>query len=165
MICRKCKVDRISKIGLDVMVDATLLYIASLRSEIQTRQEERNHVRPLLQDVTDAVFPPNRTRRREIHIHSILFKNCVLDSQCVFSIPTVPLQIGPAFGEPAPCSLPEWSSRTTQKQQVPGSECEWGSANPESKLFQSTQTKVLRPKFSSNTSFKRQAPSFRAKSF
>lgn len=69
MICRKCKVDRISKIGLDVMVDATLLCfqqdcsynsvdIASLRSEIQTRQEERNHVRPLLQDVTDAVFPP-----------------------------------------------------------------------------------------------------------
>ena len=69
MICKKCKVDRISKIGLDVMVDATVICfslhsefdnvdIASLRSEIQSRQEQRNHVRPLLKDVADAVFPP-----------------------------------------------------------------------------------------------------------
>lgn len=69
MICKKCKIDRISKIGLDVMVDATVLCshhwslpdnvdIASIRSEIQRRQEQRNHVRPLLQDVVDAVLPP-----------------------------------------------------------------------------------------------------------
>ena len=69
MICKKCKIDRISKVGLDVMVDATVLCfplrsppdhvdIASIRSEIQRRQEQRNHPRPLLQDVVDAVLPP-----------------------------------------------------------------------------------------------------------
>lgn len=65
-----------------------------IQNEIKRISEQRSHQEPQFWDVFDSAIPyvvycidmniQNRKRRKEIHIHAVLLKNCSLDRSCDF---------------------------------------------------------------------------------
>ena len=133
-----------------------------IQNEIKRISEQRSHQEPQFWDVFDSAIPyvvycidmniQNRKRRKEIHIHAVLLKNCSLDRSCVLcmfcwewlfvALPVLPLPITPLFGESSSYGILDDPMKTQVSVDESTSNKElaslrepdylWGSVNPES---------------------------------